>query len=180
MGSESPKGTDGAAVRPAAGFDVPGIAWVHVQSWRETYTGLIPQEILDAQQVEARERQWWHMLESPRHGVFVADTSGDVHDVIGFSSVGPSEDAAFDAELYTLYVLKSHQGQGIGRKLFEAALHFAHNQGAKNLVLWVLETNPACGFYERMGGQREGRKVETFDGQELVEVSYSFKIGEHV
>ena len=161
-------------IRPAAGFDVPGIAWVHVQSWRETYAGLMPQSVLDGLSVEARERQWWRTLEVPTTGVFVVDTPDDVHDVVGFSSVGKARDEGFDAELYTLYVLKPHQGRGLGRRLWDAALGFVRSQGARNLNLWVLETNPARGFYERMGGKLEGRKVESFGGIELAEVSYAF------
>jgi ribosomal protein S18 acetylase RimI-like enzyme len=163
-------------IRPAAAFDVPGIAWVHVQAWRETYTGLIPQSVLDGLSVEARERQWWRTLEVPTTGVFVVDTPGDVHDVIGFSSVGASRDEGFDAELFTLYVLKAHQGQGIGRRLWDGALAFALGQGAKNLVLWVLETNPSRGFYERMGGVLTGRKLESMGGLEIAEVSYVYAL----
>jgi ribosomal protein S18 acetylase RimI-like enzyme len=164
-------------IRPAAAFDVPGIAWVHVQSWRETYVDLLPQSVLDGLSIEARERQWWRTLEVPTTGVFVVDTPDDVHDVIGFSSVGQSEDERFDAELFTLYVLKSHQGRGIGRRLWDAALVFAQSQGAKNLVLWVLETNPSRGFYERMGGVLTGRKLESFGGVEIAEVSYVYTLG---
>jgi ribosomal protein S18 acetylase RimI-like enzyme len=163
-------------IRPAAGFDVPGIAWVHVKAWHETYTGLMPQSVLDGLSIEAREAQWWRTLEVPTTGVFVVDTPDDVHDVVGFSSVGASRDAGFDAEVYTLYVLQSHQGRGFGRRLWDAALGFARSQGAKNLVLWVLETNPARGFYERMGGTLAGRKTEIIGGAELTEVAYAFSL----
>ena len=163
-------------IRPAAGFDVPGIAWVHVQSWRETYAGLIPQAVLDALTVEARERQWWRTLEATGNGVFVVDTPGDVHDVVGFSSVGASSDPEFDAELYTLYLLRSHQGRGLGRLLWNAACDFARGNGANNLVLWVLETNNARCFYEHLGGTLRGRKSDTIGGHELVEVSYAFDL----
>jgi GNAT superfamily N-acetyltransferase len=164
-------------IRPAAAFDVPGIAWVHVQAWLETYTGLLPQSVLDGLSVEARERQWWRTLEVPTTGVFIVDTPDDVHDVVGFSSVGKAEDERFDAELYTLYLLKSHHGRGIGRRLWDAALGFARGQGAKNLTLWVLETNPSRGFYERMGGTLAGRRVATFGGVEIAEVSYEYTLG---
>lgn len=163
-------------IRPAGGFDVPGIAWVHVEAWRETYTGLMPQSVLDGLSIEAREAQWWRTLEVPTTGVFVVDTPDDIHDVVGFSSIGRSGDPRFDAELYTLYLLKSHQGRGFGRALWNAALDFARSQRARNLVLWVLETNPSRGFYEHLRGRLEDRKTETFGGVELTEVSYVFTL----
>ncbi len=43
-------------------------------------------------------------------------------------------------------------------------------------MLWVLETNPTRGFYERMGGVLAGRKVERVEGAELAEVAYRFTL----
>ena len=45
-------------VRGAEQADVPSIAQVHVQAWRETYTGLVPQEVLDTLSLEERAAMW--------------------------------------------------------------------------------------------------------------------------
>jgi hypothetical protein len=50
-------------IRIATRDDIPGLARVHVQSWLETYHGLMPQEILDAITLEARILQWeWNAV----------------------------------------------------------------------------------------------------------------------
>ena len=45
-------------IRTAVESDVEAIAHVHVASWRETYPGIMPQEILDGLREEQRVDQW--------------------------------------------------------------------------------------------------------------------------
>ena len=46
-------------VRPAKAADAPGIARVHVESWRETYRGLMADELLDDPDFVARRVRFW-------------------------------------------------------------------------------------------------------------------------
>jgi GNAT superfamily N-acetyltransferase len=159
-------------IRQAKTDDVSSLARVHVQSWIETYTGLMPQSVLDGITLEAREEQWIRTLESPAMRVFVAELNGEI---IGFTSLTARESEDF-AELFTLYVLKAHHGQGIGLKLWNAVLEFLKTQNIKRLVLWVLENNPTRGFYEHLGGISSARKTETMNDAQIIEVMYSFDL----
>ena len=159
-------------IRAATRDDIPGLARVHVQSWLETYGGLVPQEILDSITLESRVLQWERTFDQP-YGIFVA--LGD-EGLIGFASCGVSRDVRFEAELFTVYLLKTHQGRGIGRELWAAALDFMQARGWKTFVLWVLESNPTRDFYEHLGGVLVDRKVEVMHGTELLEVAYSFNL----
>jgi hypothetical protein len=47
--------------------------------------------------------------------------------------------------------------------------------GLTNAVVWVLEKNPACGFYSRLGGELVGRQTITIGGSELIEVAYGWR-----
>ena len=48
--------------------------------------------------------------------------------------------------------------------------------GFNSMLLWVLEDNqPACRFYESLGGGQVGRKTITIGGADLVEVSYGWR-----
>jgi GNAT superfamily N-acetyltransferase len=159
-------------IRKAALEDAPALARIHVQTWLETYTGLIPDEVMAGITVEARERQWRYTFDHD-NTVLITELDGQA---IGFCSIGPPRESGADLELFTLYLLKAFQGRGIGRTLWDAALKAAKARGAKTLRLWVLETNPTRGFYERAGGILEGRKVDVVQGAELIEVSYLFTL----
>ena len=50
------------AIRPALLADAAAIAEVHVQAWRETYRGLMPDAVLAGLSVEKRVRAWSEML----------------------------------------------------------------------------------------------------------------------
>ncbi|MER3443492.1 MAG: GNAT family N-acetyltransferase, partial [Meiothermus sp.] len=76
-------------VRPARPDDAPAIARVHVDSWRETYAGIVPNEFLAGLSYERREQMWRSGLEHPgwKGGLFVAEDPE--HRVVGFVAGGP-------------------------------------------------------------------------------------------
>lgn len=155
-------------IRRAVEGDAPAIAHIHVQSWRETYTGLISPEFLDRATNEAarqrREESWRATIAKNLEDVFVAEQGGEV---VAFASVGPARDhPGYDSELMTLYSLKRVQGQGIGKALLHAVIGQVQADGGDNLALWVLATNPTRQWYAAQGAREAGEKV---DG-ELTEV----------
>ena len=161
-------------IRPATRDDIPGLARVHVQSWLETYTGLVPQEILDAITLESRVLQWERTFDHP-HGIFVA-LENDV--VVGFASCGAAQDfLQADGELYTLYLLNSHQHRGLGRALWNAVLEFGQARNWESMVVWVLESNIlAQGFYKHSGCKLVDHRVEVLRGVKLPEVAYELML----
>lgn len=155
-------------IRRAEVTDAPAIAAIHVQSWRETYTGLIAPDFLSRMTDESarqnREKSWQATISQGREDVFVAEQGGEV---VAFASVGPTRDhPGYASELMTLYSLQRVQGQGIGKALLRAVMEQVRGQGGKNLALWVLASNPTRQWYAAQGAREAGEKV---DG-ELVEV----------
>ncbi|WP_029477772.1 GNAT family N-acetyltransferase [Deinococcus frigens] len=149
-------------IRPATRADAPAIARIHTTSWRETYAGLMPEDFLDRMtNEEARQRReanWQRTISQELETVLVAGQDGNV---VAFASAGPARDhPGYDAELMTLYALKSAQGQGLGRALFGEMLWTLQAGGVQNLALWVLDANPTRGWYLRQGGQEAGEKTE--------------------
>jgi len=163
-------------IREAVPKDAGPIACVHVNSWRSTYAGLIPQAYLDQLDVKKRAERWEQILSStkPREANSVAEEGGRI---IGFSSVGPSRSPEFpyQGELYALYLEDGHQKKGIGKALFIEAIEQLRAQEMKSMLVWVLKDNPTCGFYEKMGGRRVGQKSEVIGGEEVIEVAYGWK-----
>ncbi len=78
----------------------PRLGALHVASWHETYTGIIPSEMLVGLPVEARTAMWGKILSDPEAfgcaAVFVAE---DGDRVVGFGScaVGRRKSTLFDA-----------------------------------------------------------------------------------
>jgi ribosomal protein S18 acetylase RimI-like enzyme len=161
-------------IRAATRDDIPGLARVHVQSWLETYSGLVPTEILDAITLEARVAQWGRTFDHP-HGIFVA-LEDDL--VVGFASCGVAQDfLQADGELYTLYLLNSHQHRGLGRALWNVVLEFGQARKWESMVVWVLESNIlAQGFYKHSGCKFVDRRVEVLRGVKLPEVAYELML----
>ena len=155
-------------IRRAEVTDAPAIAAIHVQSWRETYTGLIAPDFLsrmtDENARERREKSWQLILTQQREDVFVAEQGGEV---VAFASVGPARDhPGYASELMTLYALRRVQGQGIGRALLRTVMGQVQVEGGNNLALWVMASNPTRQWYAAQGAREAGEKM---DG-ELVEV----------
>ncbi|HYP20288.1 MAG TPA: GNAT family N-acetyltransferase [Chloroflexia bacterium] len=162
-------------IREATIEDVPAIARVHVDSWRTTYKGIVPQRILDQLTYEGREELWRRVL-SPDNSsfVYVAEEDGQV---VGFACGGPArEDEAPNhaGQLYSIYILQEHQGRGIGRRLFEAVVRELARMGLHSMALWVIADNPACGFYEALGGRQAYARQEQADDVVLDEIGYGW------
>lgn len=166
-------------IRAASPEDALAIGHVHVDSWRTTYRGLMPDSILAALSVEQRAAMWRQAAEAIQKGesrslLLVAEDPAE--GIIGFASAGPEreEGSGFDGELYAIYLLERHQGRGVGRRLASRAVEILLSQGFESMRVWVLEDNPAEEFYKRLGGQRVGEKALSLAGQEFTEIAYAW------
>lgn len=166
-------------IRAATPEDALAIGHVHVDSWRTTYRGLMPDSVLAALSVEQRAAMWQQAAEASLNGEshsFVLVAEDPAHGIIGFASAGPEreEDSGFDSELYTIYLLDRHQGRGVGRQLAGQAVKRLLSEGHESMRVWVLEGNPAEEFYRRLGGQRVGQKALSMANWRLTEVAYAW------
>jgi ribosomal protein S18 acetylase RimI-like enzyme len=157
-------------VRRGRRGDARRLAEIHVETWRTTYRGVMPQELLDNLSVERREAQWLEWLPDPNYDTFVAESDGAV---VGFVSVGPCRDTDGIGELLAIYVVPSAHGTGAGPALMEAALE-ALGERWDEAMLWVATQNPrARRFYERHGWVAAGERVDTsFPGAAVPETRY--------
>lgn len=163
-------------IRPATLQDVPGIARVHVDSWRTTYAGIVPDDFLAALSYEDAEARWNRWLgDAERRMIVMVAAQGDR--VIGFASGGKERDGSteFTGELYAIYLFREAQGHGTGRRMFEAIAAGLREQGHESLLIWVLARNPSREFYRRIGGELVATKVITIGGVELEEEGYGWR-----
>jgi ribosomal protein S18 acetylase RimI-like enzyme len=163
-------------VRPATSEDIPGIARVHVDAWRSTYRGIIPQAFLDGLSYRDREALWRRVFSGSagEHGVFVADAGPA--GIVGFAdgARGRTQDTAYEGELLAIYLLEDFQRRGLGRELTLQLVEWFVDHGIRSMLLWVLADNPACHFYEALGGTRLRAERIQIGGADLEEVAYGW------
>jgi len=165
----------GGRPRPAVVADAAEIAAIHVDSWRETYQGMLSDRYLAGMDVRDYEDRWLRTIQDPYHRsvVFVSEEDDRL---VGFASCGRERDGdpRYEGELYAIYLRLAAQGRGHGRALVEAAAAGLAIRGMTSMVVWVLRDNAhARGFYERLGGVylRE-RPLDLGPGLDVPEVSY--------
>lgn len=154
--------------------DEEQLARVHVQSWQETYKGIVPQNYLDQLSSELEERidNWKKTLTSSKRWVWVAEGR---QGVVGFCIFGPPRDPSKEgyAELGAIYLLASEKGKGIGFSLLSAGFNQMKNLGYKRAYCWVLENNPTIKFYERSGASFSNQvKEDEIGGKVFNELAY--------
>ncbi len=161
-------------IRPAHFGDEETLARVYVDTWKRTYRGLLRQSFLDALNYQDTTIQWVRTLEHQDTTVFLAQD--ETQHVTGFVTAGREGTgrAGFSAEVYTLYVLPSAQRCGAGRRLLRAAADSLSSGGHRSLIIWVLDGNPAAGFYRRMGGVQVACKSTQLAGDTYGEIAFGW------
>lgn len=165
-------------VRKAAPTDARSISEIYVDSWRSTYPGLLPDDLLIGLDANAREARWWRrvLADRPsRHVAFVADSRD--HGVVGFVSGGAARDRRFeyDGEVYTLYLRDDQQGIGLGKRLFTTVAARLVETRGPSLIVWVLKGNPARFFYEALGGKLVAHRHGSIGGAPIEEIGFAWQ-----
>lgn len=162
-------------IRSAQVTDAAGIAQVHVDCWRRTYAGLVPQSHLDGLSRAQREKDWCAWL-APGSAPLVFVAEEEDGRIVGFASTGRyrGRNQNFKAELYAIYLLNAYQRQGLGRRLIcEIAQRLIQEQ-MSSLVAWVLADNSSRGFYEKLGGKQIAKKEVVIGGVKLPALAYGW------
>lgn len=163
-------------IRKATPKDALGISIVNTYTWKTTYSGLIPDSLIDSRINLLRSKAEKLKAEIEQNDSCIVAVVEDT--VIGFCIFGPSRNDDYKAsgEIYGLYVLKGFQGENIGKRLFIAGRNVLTARGYSSIIVNCLKKNPSLGFYECMGGKIVGERQECINGQELSESILYFAI----
>ena len=153
-------------IRLARPEDAPAIARVHVAVWQSAYRSLIDEALIDDVSLEQREAMWTDILTAyaETHPVLVAEDFGI--GICGFGNAGPlrGEDVlGYSGEIKTLYLLPAYQRRGIGAQMLRRLAGLLIERGHHAALAWVLASNPACGFFEAMGGALCAQRIAEED-----------------
>jgi GNAT superfamily N-acetyltransferase len=158
-----PEAPGSVGVREPGHADAEALARLHLDCWRDAYTGsgLVDDDRLAPYlaDVDGTVRRW-HLILADTAVVRVAAADGAL---VGFAVVRPATPAA-PAYLSAIYTRRSHWGTGLGQRLLDETL------GDEPATLRVFRDNArARRFYARNGFVPDGAEAEEphFGGIEI-------------
>ena len=149
-------------IREAIPQDIPALAALHVQAWKETYWN-----VRNPPTYGIREQQWraqFNVTDGSWFCFVVENRSGEL---VGFAK-GKTYDHTdlpdYSGELNKIYLLREYQRLGLGRRLVGCIARRFLSQGISSMVLFGTPQNPSCAFHEALGGERLIAKNGEFHG----------------
>lgn len=161
-------------IRQARPDDAAAIARVYIESWHDTYAGVLSKALLCAMTPKGQTARWQAAIRG-RELVLVAEH--ERHGIVGMASAGATRDRAFgfDGEVYTLYVDPAFYGRGAGRLLLNGAFLELRKRAFRSCVIWAHAQNNARFFYEAMGGRLVGERTARMMGDAVPEAAFGWK-----
>ena len=136
--------------------DIRDLAKLHAESWRDSYRGIFPDDFLDNEVWDEREKSWGSRLSSPKHNQRVLIAT-DNDEICGFVCAFGNESPKWGTFIDNLHVSKTAQGKGVGKQLMYLIAEWADQLfDHKGVYLEVLEGNlNARSFYHRIGAKHQ-------------------------
>lgn len=162
-------------IRLARQDDAADVAQVYIDSWHDTYPGVLPMPLLRAMTPKGQTARWLATIKAQgREKVLVADSR---HGILGMTSLGPARDntMGFDGEVYTLYVDPGYFGMGVGKALLKGAFSALRQDGMSSCVIWAHSKNHARYFYEAMGGRLIAERNARLMGEPCPEAAFGWR-----
>ena len=166
------------SVRTARPEDAADLARVYIESWQDTYAGVISHALLGAMSRKAHTARWQTTIKNAeRHSGAVLVAEDSHFGPIGLCSLGAARDggAGFEGEIYTLYVDPAFLGRGTGRALLAGAFDTFKERKLRSCLIWAHARNNACFFYEAMGGRRVATRTTRLMGELTPEIGFGWK-----
>jgi ribosomal protein S18 acetylase RimI-like enzyme len=156
--------------------EASAMAALHVQCWREAYSEILPNELLNSFNDETRLPMWQSVI--PNADRFVLAAYDDAKPV-GFVISGGSDEKHIedqDGHLWGLYIAVDYGRRGIGRRLIASAASDWLARGGTSMTIGVLAENiRARSFYEALGAKLVKLGTYKWDGYPLPDTVYIFE-----
>lgn len=160
-------------LRSATMDDTKTIAELHASSWIIAYRGLLSDAYLDNDLAGERLAYWTKKMPSLTSREFIILATDDQDRPAGFIAVMDQPEIGYSALVDNLHVRPDLKGRGIGRLLMQQAARTLLDSGRTSYYLWVLNGNdPACRFYESVGGVAADETTVHFGGKDVKATRY--------
>lgn len=159
-------------IRFATVEDAAEIATVHVDTWKEAYKTIIPQDYLDNLSYKKRTELWKSNLSDTNNYIIVVETVEK--EIVGFAVVHEIKNDSMKpaGKLSSIYILDRFHGQGLGRKLLFEIFDYCRKNGFEYILVDVLSENDARFFYEKFGAKLVDEMQIEIAGVPLKEAVY--------
>jgi ribosomal protein S18 acetylase RimI-like enzyme len=149
-------------LREATIDDLRSLAELHVRTFNETHVGPFGSGPTYA----TREWQWRAKLSESDATNFVLVLETGARQLVGFIWCHPTKDNPnWAARLNKIYLLREYQRRGLGKRMVAAAVEPLLEHGLTSMALFTETDNePACNFYEQLGGERQLNERGDFRG----------------
>ena len=151
--------------------DVPALSQLAKRTWSDAFGSSVPPDE-EAVELESTRSEAYFVDAVRDQTILVAESNGALLGYVQFGDVGIAEVdlRSGDQELQRVYVDTGLQGQGLGRRLVEAALRHPRLADATRIYLQVWEQNErAIRLYESLGFRTVGTTTFTIGSGEVAE-----------
>jgi len=165
-------------IRPAGKDDAYEIAKIHINSWRATYSGIVPDSYLDFLDYERSARNFVKSFGKGSRRVYVIEDEANIR---GFCTIYDMETGYHQknitAEINAIYLAPEYIGKGFGPRLLSYVIEELKSENYTSVILWVLADNvKARLFYEGMGFRNTGETKPIEIGKTLLTIKYRMTI----
>ncbi|HBA37709.1 MAG TPA: hypothetical protein DCY94_03215, partial [Firmicutes bacterium] len=132
--------------------EAEALSHIKRQAWDETYRGIYPDEKIDNFDYDKNRETFIKMINNPDISFFVLMYADKI---VGYMSTGKSRNPYrdYEQEISVLYILKEHQGKGLGSLLFKIGKGEIFKKGFDRFFISCNRLNyKAQEFYKKLGG----------------------------
>ncbi|MDY6790209.1 MAG: GNAT family N-acetyltransferase [Thermodesulfobacteriota bacterium] len=148
-------------IRSATQIDLQDIAAIHIESWKDSYSDVLPAEFL-AEKINRELERYWNEVEIQSDDIILV---AEKESLVGFVAVWCRPIPFID----NLHVIPSQRSQKVGSALMKAVAKELINKGHKTAYLWVFESNErAIRFYGRLGGIQKEQSMKNIFGYDVL------------
>jgi len=150
-------------VRPAAERDARAIAEIQASASQAAFKALFPGEPMpEFDSLKKSQAYWREAIEYSEPQVLVAVRGGALVGFVGYDRSRDPKTPPTMGEIWAIYALPAHWGQGVGLALWDAAREGLIDEGCTKVSAWVpLGYERALRFHDLAGFKREMTSIKT-------------------
>lgn len=159
-------------VRKAEIADCDSLGHIIVESWRSTYSHIIPKdEIIKFLDKQKRKEQFERFIKN--NEIVLIGTCDEIPFGFVFANNDNDEGLVDCGSIYSIYLLEEYWGKGLASKIMSEVICILKEEGCKQVSLWVYESNiRAIKFYEKSGFISDGTKKSSHFSNKPIELRY--------